>query len=351
MTMKTGATTRLGAKIASTFGTSVACGANDKLEVASFTLDENAEQLRDVPIGSGLDMDNDSVRGATEPSGQIQKVSRFNDSGKMLTAILFGADSVVTQNSTYAHSFIYDQTRNQKFATIVKEFCLGSLVEVASATPTKINFKYEKFPNYLMETIDFVGNAMNYGPSTNTPTTLNNLTTASTKRVIATPSDTFRLNLQTAGALSGSDVYEITQAEINFTYPVEFADEMKGSAGNGQPISSGDAPLQADVTVTFRGMDDKHYRIFINSQSNTQYKADFTVTSDQIIANSIPYKQVFYFPCLVQVEDPKYDLSGTRQNSATVKFKALMAPSVPSGMLSIYPHMVVVNDRSTSHLA
>jgi hypothetical protein len=351
MTIKPGTSIRIGAKIASTFATPVACGANDKIECDSFDFNENAEQLRDVGIGSGLDMDSDAVRGATEPGGQISKVVRFNDAAMMLKALLFGADSVVSQNGTFAHSLVYEANRNQKFATVVREYSTGSLVEIASCTPTKLNLKWSKFPNYLKEQIDLVGNLMNFGPSTNTPATLNNLTTASSIRVIAQPSDKFRLNLQGGAALADSDVYEVTDAEFNLSYPVEFPDEMKNSAGNGQPIASGDAPLQADVTITVRGMDDKHFRLLINSQLNTQYKADFTITAPNIIANAIPYSLRVMLPCLIQVDDPKNTLSSPKQNSATFKFKSLVVTAAPPGMLQGYPHMIVVNDRSTSHLA
>jgi hypothetical protein len=354
MAIKTGASTRIGAKLGGTFGTEVAAGAGNKLEVRALTWGENAAALRDNPIGAGIDMDNDSIRGATEPSVKIEKVARFNDAGKNLVGLFFGADSVSAGTSAYTHSVLYEATRNQKFATMAWDAAAGSTIALASCTPTKVGYKFEKFPNYLQETIELLGNAVNYASSTNTSSTLGNVTVASTIRTIPTPSDSFRINLLSAAALaSPTDVLNVTSVEISYEYPVTFPDEMKGSAGNGQPIADGDAPLQCTVTITTRGMDDPQFRIFINSQTSTFYKADLTVTSSTNIgATSIPYKHVFNFPCLVQVEDPKYDLSSTKQNPVTIKFKALAPASASTGMtLSTYPHMLITNDLSTSFIA
>jgi hypothetical protein len=351
MTIKTGASTLAGAKRAGTFGTAVAIGATNKLEVASLAFGENAQALRDAPIGSGLDMDSDSIRGATEPSIQINKVARFNDAGKVLTAVLFGADSVGSGTAAWTHSILHEPTRNTSFATVAWEACAGSIIEIPSFTPTKLTYKYEKFPNYLQETIEGIGNTVNYGTSsTNTSATIASATVASTVRTIATSADTFRINLQGAAALSSGDIQPIIAAEVTYEYPVEFPDEMRGTAGNGQPIATGDAPLQATLTVTFRGMDDPQFRMFINSQNNTQYKADLIITSSTNITGTVPYFHQFNFPCLVQVEDPKADLTSTKVNPATIKFKALNIGGGSNGMISGYPHILVRNAQSTSLL-
>jgi hypothetical protein len=356
MTLIPGSSVLIGSKKGATFGTAVQVGAGDKLEVDSFTISENAEALRDNGIGSGLDMDADSIRGATEPSGEIQKKARFNDAGVMLEAAFWGADSVMNMGSgAFDHSLVFEGTRNQAFPTIAARLLLGSVVELASCTVTGLNMKYSKFPNYLMQVIKFKANSVNYTPSTNTNATITALTVANTKRVIAQPSDYFRINLQTAAALSGTaentgDVVNITDFEIDLNYDVEYPDEMKGSAGNGQPIASGEAPFQGTVTMTFRGLNDAQYRFLINSQTNTQYKCDMTITGD-IIGGAIAYKRKVFFPCLVQVEDPKFDQTSTKVNPVTLKFKCLVVPTAPSGMIHGYPYQIITSDKSTSHLA
>lgn len=352
MTLRSGGSTRIGIVKATTFGTPVAVSTGAKLECDNFDVSENAEQLMDMPIGAGQEMINDCIRGATEPKGNFTKKLRFDDSANIMTTILYGGASVVAQaSSTYAHSLYFNMARNNQFATIVRETTLGSLLEVASCTPTKRTLKLEKFPNYVTEQIEYVGNAINFQPSTNSTTTLAAMTTANVNRVIAQPSDTFRINLQGGAALSGSDAVNITSAEISYDYPVMFPDEMKGSAGNGQPIADGDPPFSVTLTVSTRGLDDAQYRMFINSQTNTQYKADLTITSTTMAGGAIPYSRKFFFPCLVMLEDPQNSLGSTKVNPCTLKFKAMIATSTPSGMLDFYPHETIVNTRSTTYIA
>lgn len=346
MASKTGALTRIILAKGTTFGTEVAGGANDKVEVSSLSWDESAEALIDMPIGSGQDMVNDSTRGATSPNLTIEKVARFNDAANMAMGILWGGTSFnVEAGGYYAHSFIYNGTRNRNYFSAAWDSAAGSTIAMASCTPTKVVEKYGGFPNYLTQTIEAKGDAVTYASSTNTSTTLGTATVADTVRVIAKPSDRFRLNLQTGSALANGDTYSITGAEFSFEYPVDYPKEMKGSAGNGPPISTGsEAPLVATLSITFRNMDDVHHRLFINSQNDTEYKADFVITG-----STGSYKRNYFFPRLKIVEDPQYDLTGTGENPVTVKFKSLVASSAPAGMFHGYPYWIVWNTRSSAY--
>lgn len=345
MTAKTGASTRIISKRGTTFGTAVAGGAGDKLEVESLEWGENAEALRDNPIGSGLDMDNASTRGATAPSVTITKKARYNDGGTGIETLLWGGESVMNMGSgLYSHSILYNATRNRAFHTLAWDGAAGSTIEMASCTPFRLTERVDNPPNYLMQTIELLGNTVSYASSTNTASTLNSATVADTTRIIVKPSDKFRLNLFSASALANGDTVSIKSFERVFEFPVEFAREIKNSAGNGQPIATGDAPLSSTLTITMRNLDDAQFRMLINSQNDTQYKADLTV-SDATTGMS----KVFYWPLLQQVEDPQWDLTGPNDNEVTITFKCLVSTTNPSGMIHGYPYSIITNNRSTAN--
>jgi hypothetical protein len=349
MTSKTGANTRIIVQGATTFGTAVAGGAGDKYE-GQVSWDEGTESLRDNPIGSGADMDNASTQGATSPSVTLTGKARYENANTAAIALMFGADSIMNLgNGAFVHSFLYEANRTRSYMTIAFDALAGSTIELASCMPTRLTRRFENFPAYVEEVLEFVGNAVTYGSATNTSSSLDSATVAGTKRIVAKPADKFRINGFTAEALSDTYKQNIISAEVVYEYPLEFVREMKNSAGNGIPRSNGDPPFTVTLSLTYRSMDDHQFSVFKNAAADTQYKADITITGD-LIGGSNYYSQQLFFPLLQVTGDPQYDLEGGGENPVTITFKALHAPSIPSGMLQRFPHERLINTVSTSYL-
>lgn len=350
MTSKTGANIRIGAVGATTWGTAVAAGAGNKYE-GQVSWDEAAEALRDNPIGSGADMDNSSLRGATAPTATLTGKARYEGAGFDMACRFFHADSMIASNPAGfgTHSIMFDGVRTKSYTSLAFDAAQGSVIELGTCMVTSLQYDYSGFPNYVEETIELLGDAVNYSSSTNTTSTLNNVTVATTQRVIAKPEHKFRINVYADSALADGNKQNITRATVRYSYPLEMVREMKNAAGNGIPRASGDPPFETTLTLEYRSMDDHQFSVFKAAQSNILYKADMIVTGD-LITGAIPYTQRLLFPCLQVVEDPQWDLQNSGENAPTITFKALHASAIPSGMLSRYPHMVYINSVLTSRV-
>jgi len=353
MTAITGSDVIIAAKVASTWGTAVTCGANDKMEVESFSQSTNPTELTANPIGSGQNMAADSQIGAESPGGEIAGLEHFNDSKKVLEAIFWQGASVVTWGATgaYSHSLTHCETWNSKYATIAQQLMVGSVLENATCAVTNLKLDYGNPPDYGRQSITYLANSRKTTGTTNTYSSLENCTLADTERLTVDRDDTFQINLQTDGALTTSHNLAITSLSIQYDKPQESSREIRGVAGNGIPTPSGTPPFAAMVTITLKEATDITF--FTGYDAGTEYKATFTVTGG-LIGGGV-YKRIKrHFPRLKLVTDLQYGLQSSAANPMTVTFKCLVVPSsssIPSGMFDRYPHVEVVNSRSTSFLA
>jgi DNA-binding transcriptional regulator YdaS (Cro superfamily) len=351
-TAKTGSNTRIALKVGGTFGTPATIAAGDKLEVDSYDAVANTEELADNPIGSGNDMQNSADAGATSPSVTLTKTARYDDAATAAEAVFFGACSVSSGASAFAVSLLYDAARNSKFCTVVSDLHSTSILEIASATPTRLSYRAENPPSYLKQTIDMIGNnyVTNADSQTNTTSTLAAATVADATKIIVKPADSFWINARTGDALDSDDKISITSIEMVYEIPAEHVREIKGAAGNAQPTLSGSPVFMATVTVTFKELIDTKW--FDAQRLGTEYKALFTVTDDKTALTGSIYRAAkFYFPCLKVIEDPQYPLNNPAINPHTVVFKALVTETHPTGMINGYPYIVYTSGQSTSYLA
>ena len=262
MTSITGANTRIGVRLISTFGTANTCVAGDKMEVESLNFNENVSELAANPIGSGNDMANESQRGATSPSATVELIDMYEGSPALLEALWFGTSAAPMDmtDSAYSHSWIYNETRNQAFATMVVEGTAAAVFEMPSGTPAKVTVNLADPPNYVMKTVDILGDSWDTTGTVNETEDLASLTLEDTNRIVVKNTDSFQLNAQADGALSASDDVDIISAVLEYDHPVEHVREIAGSAtyGNSEPRSAGSPPLSVTVTITFRKIGRAH---------------------------------------------------------------------------------------------
>lgn len=349
MTAFTGAATNIGLKLNS-YGYGIAFTTGDKLQVDSLDFNANVQPLINNPIGGGLEMIDGTDSGPAQPSGTFTKKAGYNDAGTAAEALFFAGASVGTTFPTvYCHSFLYEAAHNAKSACIAWEECVGSIVEYATCAPVKLTVTAQP-KNYLMQTIDWI--ASNYAFSgtdtcTNTHATAIAATVANTQRIIVKDTDTFRINAQAGAALAAGDNKAIKQVVIEYSRTKEMPLEIKGSAGLGTSIATGQPPFDCTVTVTFREETDFLWKEFF--KNGTELKAALNITGPTLLTST--YLKEYSFPRLKIIEEPDYALTSPGINGLVVKFKAMVAASNPTGMISTYPYVRTQNDRSTSYMA
>lgn len=345
----TGADTKIALIVAGTFGTPEEVGAGDQMEVESLNQSTNPEELSASPIGSGNLMQNDAQQGAVSPSVEIEKIDYFNDAGVAAEAAFWQGESVMNMgNSAYTHSFMRSSF-NQKWVTIAHQLGSDSSAEFPSCAVTRVQVSYENPPNYARKSLSFIANARDTDPSVNTNSVLEAATLADTERVVLQPDDEFLINTQGGGGLaSPTDRVAITSFVVEYVAEQDFAREIKGTAGLGEPFPSGNPPFDTIVTVTFRALEDAEY--FDAAEAGTEYKAQLTVTGS-LIGGSQYKKWVRCFPRLKIIQDPQYNLTSPSLNPHTVVFKALAASTAPTGMWDVYPYAMVTNGKATAYLA
>jgi hypothetical protein len=210
-----------------------------------------------------------------------------------------------------------------------------------------VTISADTFPGEVMGAFDLLANQRVITGTVNGTADLAGATVANTKRVIADKDDLFLFNAQAGAALSISDKKAVKSWSIALTRPQEHAPEMRGVAGNAEPVLTGDPVFKATITCTFRTLED--FTFFTAAAAGTAYKASFQITGD-VISGAKSYYTHFNFPYVKILDDPTHTVGSVSDNEHTVVFEALMAASAPTGMISTYPYVMVQNDRSTAFL-
>lgn len=339
MPAKTGSNSGVVAQIGTTHGTAVAAGAGDKWIVNNINFRRNAEALSEAAVGSGNDMFADSEVGAINPGGSIEWNQRFDGPGVTAEALFFGGRSATAIGAGYLTSVMYNANRTQRFLTVAHDVGDSNSVEYPSCYPSKltVNITPDAFSTSSM---DFVANEQKISGQTNSSAVIAAATSpASTKFVVARQSDIFRINLQGGAALTNSDAVSIQSATIEYSYDLEVVRELKNATGNSAPVASGQPPFATTLTITLKEAADLTW--FTAHQAGTEYKADIVITSSYNAAPGLPFAKVYRFPRLKLLSDPDFSLANAGRNPMTLVFTAMVATSVPTGMYSTYPAVMV----------
>lgn len=349
MAKRTGAQRTIGIGVTSTWGTAAEAGAGGKIVVESFDILKNPEMLAEPTIGSGKVMSGkNSQQGMTNPTVPITKHLNYNDAGNELIAQFFGGASIGTIISgEYSHSIMFEMTQNAFFCTAAEGTTTTEVREAPSLSVQGLTFSASSFPGPIQVVYDALANERRITGTTNTTATLDAATLANELRVIADTDDTFRINAQAGGALAVGDNKAITGFTITFTKSQELGHEMRGVAGNGEPSLTGDPVFKATVQVTLKNLEDFTY--FTAEDAGTAYKGSFAFAGAQI-ASQENYGYQFYFPYMKILEEPTSPTGAPADNPLTVTFECLQADSDPTGMIDVYPYILIYSDKSAAHL-
>jgi hypothetical protein len=332
-----------------TFGTPVALATGARIEVESYNDSENTVELTQTPIGAGVVMQKESERGTVSPTIEVTAVAGYNDATVAAAAQFFGTTAVSSVVAgAHAHLLTINETFNTEWLTVADLKTTAEAVEYPSCAVTDINYAIAS-NDYMRMTMTLLGNLQDLAPTVNDADQLALTTVADATRVVVRPQHEFLINSQAGGALNNStDLVSIVTAQIAFSKPQEHIHEIRGEEGNGEPDTSGTIPLEVTLTVERKNQPDISF--MEAHQAGTEYKAAIKIEGP-VITGTTPYAYELYFPRLKVVTPVDAGASSAGRNSETITFKALKAATNPTGMVSTYPYLRIVNAKATKYEA
>ncbi len=347
-----GAQTKAGIKIASTWGTAVACGATNSF-AGEISPSFNVSEIVSRQIGSGAYMLSTATRGSVIPTVSLTADLGYRNNCDILLAQFMGTSGVPTEvtvgQGDYKHVITFNSTLNAKFVTLAFETTSTTVMEFPTSAVQSIGIATTSVPGYIDFTAALLSNTVELSSAVNTNATLANCTfSEGTPELVAVDLvDKFRTNAQSGSAVAGGDQYNITGFKFSLNRPQDIKPEIKGSAGNSAPLSSNlfDGTLSLEVKEL---ADHAYYTIW---SAETARKALIEIEGTQI-GSGANKRFSIYLPRMLLITEPQYNLTDQGTNAVSLEFRLLKAASAPTGMTgSTYPYFEIVNTLTTSLLA
>lgn len=348
----TGAQTKAGVKIASTWGTAVACGVGNSF-AGEISPSFNVSEITSRQIGSGAYMLSNATRGSVIPTVSLTADLGYRNNCDVLLAQFMGTAPAPTEvtvgQADYKHVVTFNNTLNAKYVTLAFETTTATVMEFPTCAVQSIGIATTGVPGYLDFTAELLANDVSLSSIVNTNATLATTTfTEGTPELVAVDLvDKFRTNAQSGAAVGAGDQYNITGFNLSMNRPQEIIPEIKGSAGNPAPVASDllDGTLSIDVRQL---ADHAYYTIW---SAETARKALIQIEGTQIGTGTNKSFSI-YLPRMLLVTEPQYALTDQGTNTLSMEFRLLKAATAPTGMTgSTYPYFEIVNGLATSLLA
>lgn len=340
----------IGFEQGSTWGTAVACGANDQVRTLTFNDGGGFEEQENQEVGNAYGEAADRGDEAREVvwTGNCY----YGSSCGRLLSYIFGTSGAPTNNTgSYTHTLTMTDVLT-KFMTIIAGKRTGQKPwEYASMKARRLLLRAEGRGRLSWE-LTLVGGGLDKNSSTNTTTELAALTIRdSTRPVLRLGDATFRINAQGGSALaSTTDDVQIVGFEmvIERQMPVDFGTE---SALVLEPFDDGDVNVM--LTIDYRAYSsDTFIDAWDTDSTPTEYKADIVFSSGITPASGQELTWTFSFPRL-QPKPSTTPITGRNRIAHRVSFKCLEASSAPSGMSGITKpvHLVIEDEDSGTYLS
>ena len=413
MSSITGREALIGLKKASTWGTAVACGADDGLLILNESLRQTLEHIEDDSAGLAFIQRTD--KGKTEVTGSIEGYMRYQGWDVALALITGAAGTpslAVPSTLAYINSFTLDTDNDGKFATIAMKKKSDKIFEYPSVKLHKFTLS-GSMNAPIKIALEAIANKLELASSVNTTTTIASVTYPDKgNRVIFNGNAHFYINDQSGARLDSGDAVYPTEFEFSFNRPM-VGEAYPGSDEITEPFSDGFPEIT--LTLRFPRYNDTNDAFFADwdaftskkgeiyfrgslidtptapaawaastayavndcvsptSANGYYYKATVAGTSDaaeptwptalgetvvdggvtwECVATSYYYDFKISMPHL-KVVDPNNAISGPGKIPLELTFKVLGTDTAPTGMTGITtPFQIdVTNERSTSPLA
>lgn len=317
------------------WGTALAAGAGDGFLALPWAADPENGLITDDSLGQFFAVS--ATPGETKLDATVQAYARYND--EVLLSILAAFFGTAGVPSTHAagtlskdHVLKINKNVDGLFFTIAAKIGTGFVEEIPSWKVAKLEITFETGKpvqfKFSGPGIDLVVDS-----AINTLTTFNSVTILETANRAYMGQAVFRMNDQSAGALSSGDKIAPSKAVIVLERKLTGVYGSFVDAGAGRDLidePTNDGLFSASLALTFPRLKDNTGRLKI--KGNTPQKCDITLTGP-IIEGAIPYTMLFQFPNLVPKKNANPHKQGTIDN--TRDFEVLGASAAPTGMSGI----------------
>jgi len=347
----TGAQSRAGVKIASTWGTAVSLGAGNSLS-AEITPNFNVTEITSRQIGSGNYMLNNVTRGSVIPTVSLTADLGYRNNCDILLAQFLGTAAAPTElnvgEGDYMHELFFNPLLNQKYVTLAFETASANVMEFPTCAVNSITIASTQIPGYIDFSAELIASGVELASPANDNAALAGCDyDEGTPELVAVDySDTYRTNNTSAGSVGGGDQYNITGFNLAMSRPQEVIPEIRGQSGNPAPIGTDLFDTTFSVNVK-ELVDHTYYTIW---SAETARKAALVIEGTQINGGANKSFAI-YLPKMVLVTEPQYALTDQGTNTLALNFRVLKNSANPTGMSDSYPYFEIVNTLSTSLLA
>jgi hypothetical protein len=195
------------------------------------------------------------------------------------------------------------------------------------------------------------GNKAVYDSTVNTNSTVAGAAAASVGNRVFRKSDTFRMNVQSAGALAAGDaISEAREIEVGYMRPVADGDHVFGQDYILEPDDDGFAEFP--IRVTYARMNTVTANsLVVGLKAARSFKADLDFLGPYI--NSTTQRELKWeWPNLQLHGTPDLAVTGHNQVRPQAEFRAKLAVSSPTGMGFVNPfQLTIVNMNSATLLS
>jgi hypothetical protein len=334
---------------ATAYGTAVAGGTGDRIR-GNISPSYQSQELTKNPIGSGLTMQDDVIKGRLTPTVTLAMDLGFQNGADKLAAQFFSTtSSPAEQNagkSDYLHRFTMNVAPNNVFATFAYELTTAKVAELPSCAVRSFATSFGGTNEIVQLSAELLGNDLVLDSATNTNATISSATVADSECVIVKLEDQFLLNTESGDALDSGDQFNIVSYSRTINRPQDFSGQVKGSAGNPKPLA--DEMITGTLSVTLEALDD--ISLFEAWDAETSYKCALIIEGSATASGGDNRSWAEYTPRMKLVQAPQYNVTDSGYNSVTLNFVIMQASANPTGMSSTLPYVELINTKSTNYI-
>lgn len=272
------------------------------------------------------------------PSLTFQQQARYDDNSYILQALAMGSPAAVTiststagQTTSWSHQIDLADVIDGLGLTLA----IDKVLYVEELTSAKVfGFNLKNGQGGIMQLAHkMIGSKPTIQSSININSTLAGATYPALGNRIFRKHGTFRMNLNSAGALGSTDAVKVDDIEFTYTRAQD-APQVFGQDYIDEPAD--DAFPTFELSVTYPRMNTVSANsLYASLRDATALKADLTFLG-AFINSTDTYKRLYQWPYL-QLHEYQAPLAGGKQVRPHAKFKALLAPTSPSGMPFVRP--------------
>ena len=275
----------------------------------------------------------------TAPDITLTGRARYDDHTYILDALAMGSPTAVTlsnsatgQTPSFQHIFNLAPSTDGLGCTVA----VDKVTWVDELTSAKVvGFSETVGDNGVMDiSYKLLGSKPTNISSVNINSTVAGASYPALSNRVFRSQGTFRLNVQSGGALAASDAVTISEFELEFERPQD-APHVFGQDYIAAPADNGFPTVQFKVTKPRFTTSDGSIYAALRTQG-VKFKADLTYLGSYINSTD-RYTKKYEFPHVEVLEWNGADVSGAEQVKPDITFVAKLATSSPTGMAFVNP--------------